>query len=183
MNAMNRRAFLGRSTALAAASLAPIPKAMALADPDAKTLFWFAVGNDEMSHAYLGESAEAAIREYAWVHGATVGEDCPECGEPGCYLHNPDLDAPQPWIEVHHRFGPEFTPSREPQNVDWCRAGFRTRCDGCIEAGVRYSYDECDETYPFDDKALCCECLELARAARLDQTIGNEMTPVGRETG
>lgn len=183
MNAMNRRAFLGRTTAMVAASIAPIPRAMAMTDPTAKQLFWFAVGNDEMSHAYLAENAEAAILEYAVANGATVGEQCPECDEPGCYLHNVDLDAPAEWIEVSHRFGPEFGPGNEPQNVDWCRAGFRTRCDGCVEAGVRYCWDECDDTYPFDGKALCCECLDLARAARLDQTIGNTMPALGRETG
>ncbi len=183
MNAMNRRAFLGRTTALVAASIAPIPKAMAISDPEARQLFWYAVGDDEMSYDYLGETAEAALREYAICEGKTVGEECPECAEPGCYEHNDDLDAPFPWLEVHHKFGPEFTPSNRPKTVDWCKAGFRTICEGCEEMGVSFSWDECLDTYPFQGKALCDECLEIARGAALDSTIGNEMKPTGRETG
>ena len=166
MNAMNRRAFLGRTTALVAASIAPIPKAMALADPEAKQLFWYAVGDDEMCYAFLAESWEDARREYAWVHGATIGEECPECGEYMCHEHNEDLNAPADWVEVNHKFDAKFGPGNEPKMVDWVRAGFNVPCENC-------DYGEPTECYVFEEKALCDECYEIARIAKLDDLIGN----------
>lgn len=178
MNAMNRRAFLGRSTAMVAASLAPIPKAMALVAPDAPPLRWFAVGNDEFLYPYLDSTMEGAIRQYAIEMGQTVGEQCPECDEVACYEHNDDLDAPMPWIEENSfAFDEDLPVDKDPAAVEWLRHGCNTCCEGCDTWG------EPVECYEFDGKALCEECFEIARHERLDRIIGNEMKPVGRETG
>lgn len=176
MNAMNRRAFLGRSTALFAASITPIPNAMALASTDAKPLFWYAVGNDEMCYPFLAENFEAARREYAWVHGATVEEECPECGEFACHEHNDDLNAPLDWIEVNHKFDAKFGPGNEPKMADWVRAGFNVPCEQC-------DFGEPLECRVFDERALCEECFEAAEIKRFDNSIGNQMPAFGRETG
>lgn len=158
MNAMNRRAFIGRAAALTATALTPIPRAMAMVAPDAPPLRWYAVGhNDEMSYDFLAESAEAACREYAWVHGATVEEECPECGEYACHEHNADLSAPLDTVEVSHVFGEEFTPDNRPKTVDWLRAGFFVPCEEC-------DYGEPIECYVHDGRALCDECYDAAKS-------------------
>lgn len=165
MNALTRRRFLGNTSALVAAALAPIPKAMALVATDAPQLRWYAVGNDDMSHPFLAESIEAARREYAWVHGATISEECPECGEYACHEHNDDLDAPLDWVEVSHTFAPEFTPDNPPKTVDWLRAGFMVPCEECDD----YEPTECRD---YRGRALCDECFDNARVENLDRFLG-----------
>jgi len=160
MNAMNRRAFIGRAAALTATALTPIPRAMAMVAPDAPPLRWYAVGKEEMSYTFLAESAEKARRYFAWEHGATVDEECPECGEGGCHEHNADLDAPLDCVEVSHVFGKEFTPDKEPKILDWLRAGFHVPCEGDC-ASDRWS--EPTECWPYEGKALCECCLEVAK--------------------
>lgn len=177
MSAISRRAFLGRSSALAVASLLPIPKAMALVAPNTPALRWFAVGDEEYVYPYLASSMDAAIRSHAIEHGVTVGEQCPECGEPNCTEHNADLDAPQPHLEeFSFEFAGDIPPEREPTKIEWMENGVNVCCDGC-------DYGEPDECYPFQAQALCCECLEVAKANWLDDLIGNTMKPAGRETG
>ena len=163
MNAMTRRGFLGTSTALAVSGLLPIPKAMSLVAPDAPPLRWFAVGDGEMAYSFLSESYEHARRMYAWEHGATIDEECPECGETSCLAHNADLDAPLDWVEVSHEFSSEFTAGNEPKLIDWVRAGFNVPCEGC-------DYGEPTECYVFEDRALCGECLDNARRNSVDAT-------------
>jgi len=156
MTALNRRAFIGRSVAAVAAAAMPVPRAMALVAPDAPPLRWYAVGTDEMSYDFLAESVEAARREYAWCHCATVGEECPECGEYACHEHNADLTAPLDSVEVSHVFGEEFTPDRRPKTVDWLQAGFFVPCEQC-------DYGEPTECYEHEGRALCDECYDLAK--------------------
>lgn len=166
MNAMNRRAFLGRSVALAATALPPIPRAMAMVVPDAPPLRWFAVGTEEMLYPYLDTSIEGAARQYAIEMGATVGECCPECAEINCVEHNADLDAPYPWIEENGFPFPDDLPvDRDPPLAEWIKAGCNVPCEGC-------DLGEPDECRMFDGKALCCDCLETARIDRLDRLAG-----------
>ena len=162
MSAMNRRAFIGRAAALTATALAPIPRAMAMVAPSAPPLRWYAVGTDEMSYTFLADSAEKARRYYAWEHGATVEDECPECGEGGCHEHNEDLDAPLDHVEVRHVFGEEFTPDKEPQILDWLRAGFNVPCEGDCASDRWIEPTEC---YAHGGKALCECCYEMARNA------------------
>lgn len=177
MNAMNRRAFLGRTTAIVAASLAPIPKTMAMVSHETANLRWFAVGDEEYVYPYLARSMDAALREHAIEYGVTVGECCPECDEVNCVTHNSDLDAPQPHLEeFSFQFSDDIPPEHEPTKFDWMDHGVNVCCDDC-------DYGEPDECYRFEGRALCCECLEAARADRLDRMIGNQMTPIGREAG
>lgn len=177
MTEMNRRAFLGRSASVVAASLAPIPKTMALVAPDAPPLRWFAVGNEEYVYPYLARSLDAAMREHAIEYGVTVGEQCPICDEVNCLEHNDDLDAPQPHLEeFSFQFSEDIPPDQEPTKFDWIDHGVNVCCDNC-------DYDEPDDCYKFQGKALCCDCLEIAKADWLDDLIGNQMKPVGRETG
>ena len=160
MNAMNRRAFMGRTATIAATALMPIPKAMAMVAPSAPPLRWYAVGREEMSYTFLTDCEEKARRYYAFEHGATVGEECPECGDYMCHKHNADLDAPMDCVEVSHVFGEEFTADKEPKIVDWLRAGFYVPCEGdCAPDRWR----EPAECYEHEGKALCECCLEVAR--------------------
>lgn len=174
MGKMNRRAFLGRSTALVGASLLPIPKAMALVAPKALPLYWFAVGHsDEFAYPMLAESLDQAMRYYAYEHGQTKGEACPECDEPACSEHmDPsEWDDPLPWIEEYSEqpaAWSEVPVDRDPTNVEWLRAGYNVCCEGCSDY-----WDAHTECYEFEGRALCCECLETARAAKLDDIIGN----------
>lgn len=163
---MNRRAFLGRSAALAATMLTPIPRAMALVVPDAPPLRWFAVGTDEYLYPYLARSAADAARQFAEEYGCTVGEDCPECGEVACTLHNDDLDAPQPWIAGNgFAFPADLPVDRDPPLSAWIKAGCNVPCEDC-------DYGEPTECRMFEGRALCDECLEIARIERLDAVVG-----------
>lgn len=169
MNAMNRRAFLGRSTAMVAASILPIPKAMALVAPDRPPLHWFAVGTEEYLYPYLAESIEEAARQYAHEFGHTKGDACPECDEPSCaeHLDPKEWDDPLPWIdEFGFKFDDTVPVDRDPTTIEWLKHGCNVPCDGC-------DYGEPDECYEFEGKALCCECLEVAKTAKLDDIIGN----------
>lgn len=172
MAKMSRRAFLGRSTALAAASLLPIPKALALVAPERPPLFWFAVGHsDEWAHPMLAENLEQAISYYAYEHGQTKGEQCPECDEPACseHLTPAQWDEPHDWIEEYSEQPASWKgipADREPTTLEWSNAGYNVPCEGC-------DYGEPDACYGFEGKALCCECIEIARATKLDDIIGN----------
>lgn len=170
MGKMSRRSFLGRSTALAASALVPIPKAMALVAPNTPALKWFAVGNDEMLYPYLATSMEGAVRQYAAEYGMTVGEECPECGEAACLEHNDDLDAPFPWIEENgFAFDSSLPIDRDPSLAEWIKAGCNVPCEVC---------DHGEPTYcqMFQGTAHCDECLQIARIERLDAMVG---TPAG----
>lgn len=172
MSALTRRRFLGNTAALAVAAMAPIPRAMALVATDGPPLRWYAVGDGEMSYAFLAESIEAARREYAWAHGATISEECPECGEYACHEHNEDLDAPLDWVEVNHTFGAEFTPDKPPKMVDWMRSGFMVPCEDCDD----YEPTECRE---YKGRALCDQCFDTARTESLDRFLGVKTGSVG----
>lgn len=172
MSTLSRRAFLGRSAALAATALTPIPKAMALVAPESPPLYWFAVGHsDEMAFSYLAESLEQAIKYYAHEYGHTKGECCPECAEPSCteHLDPSEWDDPLPWIEEYSEqpMGWEKVPQdRQPTTLEWLAAGYNVPCENC-------DYGEPDDCYAFEGKALCTECLEIAKLAKLDDIIGN----------
>lgn len=172
MNAMTRRGFLRRSSALAGAAMLPLPKVMALVAPESPPLFWFAVGHsDEMAYPMLAESLDQAISFYANEYGHTKGEACPECDEPSCmeHLHPSQWDEPQDWIEEYSEQpkGWDAVPAdREPTNVEWLRAGYNVPCEGC-------DYGEPDDCREHDGKALCCDCYEIACRAKLDDIIGN----------
>lgn len=172
MNAMNRRAFLGRSTALAGAALLPIPKAMVLVAPDRPPLFWFAVGHsDEWAYPVLAENLDHAIRQYAREYGHTKGDACPECDDPSCteHLDPSQWDEPHDWIEEYSEQprGWDVVPAdRQPTTLEWLRAGYNVPCEGC-------DYGEPDDCYEYDGKALCCDCLDIARTAKLDDIVGN----------
>lgn len=174
MTAITRRGFLRRSSALAGAALLPIPKAMALVAPEGPRLRWFAVGHsDEMAYPMLAESLDQAIRFYAHENGQTKGEACPECDEPACteHLDSSRWDEPHDWIEEYSKAprGWDAVPvDREPTNVEWLRAGYNVPCEGCMDG-----YWECTDCYEYDGKALCCECLDVAKMAKLDDIIGN----------
>lgn len=166
MGQMSRRGFLGRSTALAVSAMLPIPKAMALVAQETPALRWFAIGNDEYLYPYLSTSLEGAIRQYAHEYGCTVGDDCPECGEISCVEHNHDLDAPQPWIEeCSFAFDSSLPVDRDPSLAEWIKAGCNVPCEAC-------DYGEPTECRMFEGKALCTECLEIARIERLDAMAG-----------
>lgn len=170
---MSRRGFLGRSSALAVSAMLPIPKAMALVASNTPELRWFAVGTDELLYPYLDTSMDGALRQYALEYGCTVGEECPECGEPDCYDHNPDLDAPQPWLEDNgFAFDTSLPVDRDPSLAEWIKAGCNVPCEIC-------DYGEPTECRMFEGKALCDECVEIARVARLDRLVGTTpKTPI-----
>ena len=166
MGKMTRRGFLGRSTALAVSAVLPIPKAMALVTTESPVLRWYAVGNDEFLYPYISTSMDGAVRQYAHEYGLTVGDECPECGEENCYTHNPDLDAPQSWIEENgFAFDSDLPLDRDPTNAEWIKAGCNVPCEGC-------DYGEPIECRIFDDQALCDECFEEARIQKLDRVVG-----------
>jgi len=163
---MKRRAFLGTVAAFAASSLAPLPRSLAMVPTDDPHRWW-AAGTDEMHYPFWAVSYEDAARQYAVEHGATVGDDCPECGLPDCYEHNPDLDAPAPWVEaVTYKRWESIGPETPPTTIEWLRVGYNVPCQDCADW-------EPTECYAFEDRALCCECLELARARHLDAIVGN----------
>lgn len=165
MGNMSRRCFLGRSTALVAAAMMPIPKAMALVAQSTPSLQWFAVGTEESLYPYLATSMENAVAQYATEFGATVGDECPECGEISCLEHNDDLDAPLPWIEEHgFAFDSALPVDRDPSLAEWIKAGCNVPCESCY-------LGEPTECRMFEGKALCDECLETARIERLDRVV------------
>lgn len=172
MTKMNRRAFLSHTTAVVATGLLPIPKALALVPPDRPPLYWFAVGHsDEMAYPMLAENLDQAIRFYANEYGHTKGEACPECGDPACSVHlTPDQwDEPHDWIEEYSeqpRGWKNVPVDREPTNLEWLKAGYNVPCEDC-------DYNEPDDCYEWGGKALCCDCLDIARTAKLDDIIGN----------
>lgn len=164
-----------RSAAIAGTSLIPIPKAMALVAPARPPLFWFAIGHsDEMAYPVLAESLDQAISHYAHEHCQTKGEACPECESPACSEHlNPsEWDDPYDWIEEYSSQPKNWASvpmDREPTNLEWMKAGFNVPCEDCDYG----DYGECTECYEHNGRAICCECLEIARAAKLDDIIGN----------
>lgn len=172
MTKMNRRAFLGRTTALAATAMLPIPRAMALVAPESPPLYWFAVGHgDEWAYPMLAENLEQAMRYYAHEYGHTKGESCPECDEPSCteHLSPSEWNDPVPWIEEYSEQPAAWSKvpiDREPTNVEWLKAGYNVPCEDC-------DYGEPDDCYEFEGRALCCDCLDIARTAKLDDIIGN----------
>lgn len=182
MTKMTRRGFLRHTSALVAVAASPIPKAMALVAPDGPALRWFAVGDDEMAYPFLAPNMETAIRYYAHEMGRTKGDACPVCDEISCLEHlaPSEWDEPQDWIEEYSAEPAAWKglgPDSEPTNVDWLRAGYRTPCEGSCDD----LWGECDDCYEFEGKALCCDCLEIAKVAKLDDIIGNGYPTVFQE--
>lgn len=167
---MDRRQFI--MTASSTAIVAMLPPA-ALSAPaaqsaaPARTLKWFAVGhNDEFCEPILAESMEAACREYAIYSGHTKGEECPECGDYECAKHltKAQWDDPQECIAGNaHQPKAWADLDHEPTGVDWLRAGFNTYCEG-KGCDTRKQYWETTECWEHDGKALCEECLQIARS-------------------
>jgi hypothetical protein len=166
MGNMSRRGFLGRSAAIAASAMLPIPRAMALVTQDTPALRWFAVGNDEYLYPYLSTSMAGAVRQYAMDHGKTVADECPECGGTNCLKHNDDLDAPQPWLEENgFAFDSGLPIDRDPSNAEWIKAGCNVPCEVC-------DYGDPTQCWVFDGQAHCEDCLHIARMKRLDALAG-----------
>ena len=77
---------------------------------------------------------------------------------------------PVPWIEEYSEQPAKWADvpaDREPTHLEWLRAGYNVACEGNCD------YGEPDECYEYDGKALCCDCLEIAKSAKLDDIIGN----------
>lgn len=65
-----------------------------------------------------------------------------------------------------HDYPPSIVHTKEPTMADWVRAGFNVPCESC-------DYGEPIECYVFEGRALCDDCYEIARIAKLDDKIGN----------
>lgn len=166
---LNRREVLLSSAAVPVALSIPN---IATAVPSGR---WYAVcGNQEFSYPIWARSTKEAALYFAEDHDETLGADCPECGEIECREHldpkdwkepkaNVEVSAPDTWAGI----GPE----KEPTNIEWMQAGYNVPCESC-------NVGEPDECYLFDGEAVCVECLELLKGAKLDKIIGNEI-PVG----
>lgn len=158
MTDMSRRAFLRRTSVLAAAAILPIPKAMALVAPESPPLYWFAVGHsDEWAYPMLAENLEQAMSFYANEYGYTKGDCCPECGEPSCTEHisTAEWDDPVPWIEEYSEKPRQWADvpfDREPTSVEWLRAGYNVPCEEC-------DLGEPDECVEHEGRALCWDCI------------------------
>jgi hypothetical protein len=165
---MNRRELLQGAASIPLVAVLPAIEAIPSAKAAVRPMRWFAVGDDEFVHPFLGRTQAEAIREYAYSHGATVGEECPECGEYECSEHNEDLDEPLPWIECHEPSAwSEIPHNRDLTGADWVRAGYRTPCDRCDD-------DEPTECYVHGSEALCCDCIEVAKLLDMDRLIGTD---------
>ncbi|KII11271.1 hypothetical protein OO25_21835 [Phaeobacter sp. S60] len=153
----------------------PIPKAMALVAQSTPSLQWFAVGTDEFLYPYLATSMENAVAQYATEYGRTVGDECPECGDASCFEHNDDLDAALPWIKDNgFAFDSDLPVDRDPSLAEWIKAGCNVPCEAC-------DYGEPTECRMFEGKALCEECLQIARTDRLDRIVGTAPgTPINQ---
>jgi hypothetical protein len=169
---MNRREFMATAASMATIPLLPqqlqaMPAAQTAAAPAAAGR-WFAVsGNDEHAYAFWGEDVKDAARQYALENDATLGRDCPECGEIECSEHiDPhDWDEPQAHTEVKTHATWNGLDA-EPTTIQWMRAGYLVECETCAP------YQEPTDCYPHDGKALCEECLHVARIEKLERIIG-----------
>lgn len=165
---MNRREFILTTSSTAIVAMLPVSALTAPAPlPAARALKWFAVGhNDEFCYPIRAANMAEAIDEYAHEHGHRKGDYCPECEDIDCKEH---LDPTQ-WDQPHD-FIEEYTAEpkawegleAEPTNVQWLQAGFNVKCEGHI-CKDNACYWETQECWEHDGKALCEECLELAKS-------------------